>query len=68
MAKILSKEEFNKYIYEYYVSHYGERKSDIWHEQPAVNVWVFERDNKIIVIKSHMLNGEIEVKEYDKKC
>ncbi len=66
MAKILSKEQFDKNIYDYYVANYGECESDIWHERPAVNVQVFERDNKIIAIKSHMLTGEIEVKEYEK--
>ncbi len=68
MARILTKEEFNKNIRDYYLSHYGEKETDIWHDQPAVNVQVFERDGKIIAIKSHMLNGEIEVKEYNKEC
>lgn len=66
MAEILSKEQFNENIFNYYAEHYGVRETDIWHEQPAVNVQVFERNNKIIAIKSHMLNGEIEVKEYEK--
>lgn len=67
MTEILKKEQFNRNIYNYYVEHYGERDTDIWHEQPAVNVWVFERDNKIIAMKSHILNGEIEVKVYKKE-
>ena len=66
MTEILKKEQFDKNIYDYYVKHYGERDTDIWHERPAVNVWVFERDNQVIAIKSHILNGEIEVKVYDK--
>ena len=66
MTEILKKEQFDKNIYDYYIAHYGERDTDIWHEQPAVNVWVFERDNQVIAIKSHILNGEIEVKVYDK--
>ena len=63
MSKILKKEQFDKYLSEYYKTHYGERTTDKWYEQPAVNVWVFGRDNKIICLKSHMLTGEIEVKE-----
>ena len=55
----LNKEKYNKNLYEYYVKHYGEKESDIWYEQPAVNVWVFGRDNKIITLKSHILTGEI---------
>ena len=63
MAKILKKEQFDAYLSEYYREHYGERKTDKWYEQPAVNVWVFGRGNKIISLKSHILTGEIEVKE-----
>ena len=59
--KILTKEQFNEKLYEYYVEHYGERDTDIWFEQPAVNVWVFKRDGKYISLKSHILTGEVEV-------
>jgi hypothetical protein len=59
--KILTKEQFNVKLYEYYVEHYGERDTDIWFEQPAVNVWVFKRDGKYISLKSHILTGEVEV-------
>ncbi len=45
---ILSKKKINEALFEYYRIKYGERKSDIWYEQPAVNLWVFERDGKII--------------------
>lgn len=57
---ILTKEQFNNYLYEYYKEHYGERDTDKWYEQPAVNVWVFGRDGKIITLKSHILTGEVE--------
>lgn len=57
---ILTKDEFNKLLYEYYMTHYGEKNTDIWLEQPAVNVWVFKRDNKYISLKSHIITGEIE--------
>lgn len=56
---ILNKEQLNNYLYEYYVEHYGERDTDIWYEQPAVNVWVFGRDGKFISLKSHILTGEV---------
>lgn len=67
MSEILSKAQFDEAIFGYYAEHYGVCESDIWHEQPAANVRVFERNNKIIAIKAHMLNGEIEVKEYNKE-
>ena len=57
---IFDKDKFNRNLYEYYIKHYGERDTDIWYEQPAVNVWVFGRDGKIITLKSHILTGEIE--------
>lgn len=63
---ILKKDEFNNLLYKYYVEKYGELDTDKWYEQPAVNVWVFERDDKIITLKSHILTGDVT--EYiDKK-
>lgn len=59
--KILTKEQFNEKLYQYYVEHFGERDTDIWFEQPAVNVWVFKRDGQYISMKSHILTGEVEV-------
>ena len=55
----LNKEQFNNNLYKYYMEHYGERDTDTWYEQPAVNVWVFGRDGKIITLKSHILTGEV---------
>ena len=60
MSKILTNEELNGKLNEYYVEHYGERNTDIWYEQPAANVCVFKRDNKYISLKAHILTGEIE--------
>lgn len=57
---ILKKEDFIENLRNHYELHYGKRDSDIWHEQPAVNVWVFERDSKIITLMSHILTGIVE--------
>ena len=57
--EILKKEKFSEYLHEYYREHYGEKDTDIWYEQPAVNVWVFCRDGKFITLKSHILTGEV---------
>ena len=56
----LKKEQFNACLRQYYTEHFGERDTDIWYEQPAVNVWVFGRDGKVITLKSHVLTGEVE--------
>ena len=60
MGKILTKEELNTKLFEYYREHYGERETDEWFEQPAANVWVFKRDNKYISLKAHILTAEVE--------
>ena len=60
--EILKKEQFNEQLYKYYKEHYGEKDTDVWHEQPAVNVWVFCRDGKYITLKSHILTGEVTEK------
>ena len=56
---ILSKAEFAQCLHSYYAEHYGERDTDIWYEQPALNVWVFGRDGKVISLKSHILTGDV---------
>jgi len=56
---ILTKTQFQEILYQYYIEHYGEQTSDKWYDQPAVNVWVFSRDGKIITLKSHVLTGEV---------
>ena len=57
--EILKKNELNDKLYEYYISHYGEQESDVWYEQPAANVWVFKRGQKIVTLKSHILTGDV---------
>lgn len=51
---------YNKNLKSFYLEHYGEKETDIWYEQPAVNVWVFGRDDKIITLKSDVRTGIIE--------
>lgn len=57
---MLTKDKLNESLSEYYKKHCGQRDTDIWYEQPAVNVWVFGRDEKIITLKSHLLTGKVE--------
>lgn len=56
---IFDKELYAKKLHEYYVEKYGEKETDTWYEQPAVNVWVFGRDNKTITLKSDIRTGEV---------
>ncbi len=58
--KLLTKEQLNNVLKEYYVQHFGANDTDEWYEQPAVNVWVFQRDGKYISLKAHILTGEVE--------
>ena len=60
---ILEKEQLSLNLFSYYEKHYGKRDTDIWFEQPAVNVWVFKRGNKIITLKSHVITGDVSVFE-----
>lgn len=56
---VFDKEIYAKHLKAFYIEHYGEKETDIWYEQPAVNVWVFGRDGKIITLKSHIITGEV---------
>ena len=60
MSKILTNEELDTKLKEYYVEHYGERDTDVWFEPPAANVRTFLRDGKYISLKSHILTGIVE--------
>lgn len=56
---IFNKELYAKKLREYYLEKYKEKETDIWYEQPGVNVWVFGRENKIITLKSDIRTGEV---------
>ncbi len=57
--KILTEKQLHNRLDKYYKEHYGERDTDGWYVNPAVNVWMFERDGKIITLKCHILTGEV---------
>ena len=63
--KILTEKQLHSILDKYYKKHYGERDTDEWHVNPAVNVWMFERDEKTIVLKCHILTGEVTEKIVD---
>ena len=62
---ILEKEILNQKLNNYYKENFGENKSDFFFEQPAINVNVFRRENKIHTIKCYIINGTIETFEED---
>lgn len=62
--RLLDKQEISQFLYEFYKETYGELETDKWFEQPAVNVWVFERDGKIITLKCHILTGVMMIELY----
>lgn len=57
MPGMLTKEQINEHLEKYYKDHYGHRTTDVWYDQPAVNVWVFCREDKLITLQCHILNG-----------
>ena len=58
---ILDKNEITESLMNYYKTNFGELETDEWYEQPAVNLSVLKRENKIITIKFNIKNGEIDV-------
>lgn len=63
MNRILSNQELEAKIMDYYREVYGERKSDLWCEVPAANVRTFLSDGKFISLKSRILTGEVDALE-----
>ena len=62
MGKILTEKQLHNRLDKYYKEHCGERDTDNWYVNPAVNVWMFERDGKTIVLQCHILTGEVTEK------
>lgn len=65
MGKILTEKQLHSRLDKYYREHYGECDTDNWYVNPAVNVWMFERDGKTIVLQCHILTGEVTEKIAD---
>ena len=67
MGKILTEKQLHSRLDKYYKRHYGERDTDNWYVNPAVNVWMFERDGKIVVLKCHIITGEVTEQTEDRQ-
>ncbi|MBQ3055093.1 MAG: hypothetical protein IJC88_03210 [Oscillospiraceae bacterium] len=59
---MLTKEEIQQKLLQYYTEWFGTDDADEWYPSPAVNVWVFRRNGEYIALKCHLLNGTIEEK------
>lgn len=57
--KVLTEKQLYNRLYKYYKEHFGERDTDEWAVNPAVNMWKFERDGKTITLQCHILTGEV---------
>lgn len=57
--KMLTKEELTRRLCAFYRANFDQRKTEVWYEQPAANVWVFGQGDKIFTLKCHLLNGEV---------
>ena len=66
MGKILTEKQLHNILDKHYKKHYGERDTDEWYVNPAVNVWMFERDGKIITLQCHIITGEVTEKIINK--
>ena len=59
MEKILTEKQLHNRLDKDYKKKFGELDTDNWYVNPAKNVWMFERDGKIITLKCHILTGEV---------
>ena len=67
MGKILTEQQIHEHLDKHYKEHFGERGTDGWYTNPAKNVWMFERDEKIITLQCHILTGEVTEKTTNKQ-
>jgi hypothetical protein len=59
MEKLLTDKQLHSRLNKYYKKHFGELDTDEWYVNPANNVWKFKRDGKTIILKCHVVTGEV---------
>lgn len=59
MEKLLTDKQLHSRLNKYYKKHFGELDTDEWYVNPANNVWKFKRDKKNIILKCHVITGEV---------
>lgn len=61
--KALTEKQLHNRLNKYYKKHYGERDTDGFYVNPAINKWKFERDGKIIYLICNKITGEVTEKQ-----
>lgn len=61
--KALTEKQLDNRLKKYYRKHFGERVTDGFYVNPAINKWKFERDGKIIILVCDMETGEVIEKQ-----
>ena len=56
---MLTKDQIEAHLENYYRTHCGERDTDEWYDSPAVNVRMFARDGELIALQCHIISGEV---------
>lgn len=67
MSKILTEQQLHNRLNKYYKENFGDNDADEWFVNPANNVWMFIRDNKVITLQCHILTGEVTEKIIERK-
>ena len=57
--KLLTEKQLHTRLNKYYKEHYGERDTDEWAVNPALNRWKFIRDGKIINLICDIETGKV---------
>lgn len=57
--KLLTEKQLHTRLNKYYKEHYGERDTDEWYTNPALNRWKFIRDGKIINLVCDIETGKV---------
>ncbi len=60
--KTLTEKQMHTRLDKYYKKHFGERDTDEWAVNPALNIWKFIRDGKTIILVCDMQTGEVTEK------
>lgn len=63
MGEFLTEKQLHNRLDKYYKEHFGERDTDDWYVNPAINKWKFERDGKIIILVCDMQTGKVTEKK-----
>lgn len=58
--KALTEKQMHTRLDKYYKKHFGERDTDGWYVNPAINKWKFIRDGKTVTLVCDIQTGEVK--------